>query len=904
MSKPTIYYYSSTHWDREWYESFQGFRFRLVEMMNEMIEVMEKQADFQTFHLDGQTIVLEDFIEIAPEKKEQLARLIQEGRVVIGPWYVMPDEFLVSGESLIRNLLIGRHISKEWGTEPWKYGFVCDIFGHIAQMPQIFNGFDIPYALLGRGLNEQDVPAHFRWSSPDGSECLTFKLQDHSSYGAFLVVLLNAENKHLSPEDTKESIRKAIDLEMTRSPIPVILLMDCQDHARIRPNTGDYLKMIRELYPEAEIRHTNLEQMGRQLESFRDQMPVRQGELNEPGKNPGSNYLITHTLSSRYPLKQANDECQVLLEKWAEPIAALSDLTGYPIPHTYIPLAYKYLIKNHPHDSICGCSIDKVHQDMQYRFDQSKEIARLVTESFLNKEIKRLESKESDGTRVLSLWNPLFFPRRCVVTLDIDFDPGYSAQFQEPFGYELKNSFKIYDYQGKKIPYGLIQIKKNYNIKDHEKATKVVDRHTISLEVELPAMGTAVYKVVPSKEPSRYLDRLSRTDREAENEYVKLVINDNGTIMVTDKQSGIRYDNLLSYLDNGEIGDGWYHASPVEDRIISSRGADCTIETIENGPVRTVFQITHEIKIPKYMEQQVHGLRRSNEQVKLVIRSRIGLSQGAHYVDVETAIDNQARDHRLRLVIPTGILSTSYFVNQQFAFVERKTGLRTETQSWKERDVPEKQMNGIVGKRFEGVMGSGGIEAGAEAGVSGTGLAFVSAYGLHECAAPDDQNGSLHITLYRSFQKTYLTNGEDGGQIIGPLSFKYALAVMDASTSYADLTRLQEHLQADVYSSSVKVDEAFVPAEPISYFQLSESDICLSILKRPEDNKGGELIVRCYNLSEQASFARFSSFKTIKNVTETNLYEEAVKEIAHDPDGFDIHLEKWKIQTFRIKLEH
>ncbi|WP_409346381.1 alpha-mannosidase [Paenibacillus sp. MBLB4367] len=887
MSKQTIYYYSSTHWDREWYESFQGFRFRLVEMMSEMIEVLEKRTEFQTFHLDGQTIVLEDFIEIAPEKRERLARLIQEGRLVIGPWYVMPDEFLVSGESLIRNLLIGRRISKEWGTEPWKYGYVCDIFGHIAQMPQIFNGFDIPYAVLGRGLNEQDVPAHFRWSSPDGSECLTFKLQDHSSYGAFLVILLNAEKQLLSPEDTKQAIQKAIDLEMARSPIPVILLMDCQDHARIRPNTGEYLEMIRELYPDAEIKHTNLEQMGRQLESFRDRMPLRQGELNEPGKNPGTNYLITHTLSSRYPLKQANDDCQVLLEKWAEPFAALSEFHGHSIPQTYIQLAYKYLISNHPHDSICGCSIDQVHQDMKYRFDQAKEIASLVTGSFLGKEMKRLETQESDGTRALSLWNPLFFPRRCVVTLDIDFDPGYSAQFQEPFGYEPKNSFKIYDYQGNEIPYGLCQIKRNYNVKDHEKAAKTVDRHTVSLEVELPAMGNTVYKVVPSLEPSRYLERISCQDREAENEYVKLTVNDNGTITVTDKQSGRIYDNLLSYLDNGEIGDGWYHASPIQDRIVSSRGAACTIETIENGPVRAVFQITHEFNVPKSMDHLAHGIRRSDERVKLVIRSRVGLSHGAKYVDVETAIENQARDHRLRLVIPTGIESESYFVNQQFAFVERKTGLRTETQSWKECDVPEKQMNGIVGKRS----------------AEGTGLAFLSASGLHECAAPDDRNGSLHITLYRSFQKTYLTNGEEGGQLIGPLRFKYALAVMDASTSYADLNRLQEHLQTDVYSSSVKVNETFIPAEPISYFRLSESDICLSILKRPEDGKAGELIVRCYNLSEHPSSARFTCFKRIEKVTETNLYEESVKEIAHDPDGFDIHLGKWKIQTFRLQLE-
>ena len=258
MTKPSIYYYSSTHWDREWYESFQGFRFRLVAVMNEMIDELERRPEFATFHLDGQTIVLEDFLEIEPAKRERLTRLIQDGRIVIGPWYVMPDEYLLSGESLIRNLLTGRRIYKEWGAEPWRYGYVCDIFGHIAQMPQIFNGFGIPYALLGRGVNEHDVPAHFRWRSPDGSECITFKLQDANSYGAFLVVLMEAERRGLSPEDTKQLIQTAIERELKRSPIPVCLLMDCQDHARIRPNTAYYLDMIRDLYPEAELRHVNL----------------------------------------------------------------------------------------------------------------------------------------------------------------------------------------------------------------------------------------------------------------------------------------------------------------------------------------------------------------------------------------------------------------------------------------------------------------------------------------------------------------------------------------------------------------------------------------------------------------------------------------------------------------------
>lgn len=200
--------------------------------------------------------------------------------------------------------------------------------------------------------------------------------------------------------------------------------------------------MIRDLYPEAEVGHVNLERMGGQLEPYRQVMPVQSGELNEPGKDaPGSNYLIPHTLSSRYPFKKANDECQSLLEKWVEPLVALSALRGFPVQKAFVDLAYKYLLQNHPHDSICGCSIDQVHQDMQYRFDQAKEISLQVIKTILSRESAKPDTESSGGARMLTLRNPLPFPRRSVVTVDIDFEPNYPAKYQEPPPLPYTNTF-------------------------------------------------------------------------------------------------------------------------------------------------------------------------------------------------------------------------------------------------------------------------------------------------------------------------------------------------------------------------------------------------------------------------------------------------------------------------------
>lgn len=887
-NKLSIYYLSSTHWDREWYQSFQGFRYRLVEATNEIIETLEKNPDFGVFHFDGQTIVLEDYLEIEPDKKERLANIIKDKKLLMGPWYVMPDEFLLSGESLIRNLMIGHKICSEWGVEAWKYGYICDIFGHIAQMPQIFKGFDINYALLGRGTNEHTTPAHFIWKSPDGSDCITYKLEDENGYGAFCIEALGwIQDRCNDIEKLTPKIKEYIDYEKNRSDIPIVLIADGLDHERIHSETPKYIEIMKEQYPEADVKHVSLVEMGKELEQYRNLMPVKSGELNETGKMKGGFIaLITHTLSSRYPIKKANDECQTLLEKWVEPLTAIAQLRGLDIQKKYGDLAYKYLIQNHPHDSICGCSIDQVHKDMEYRFDQSKLISNQIVESVMNFERNQHALVNDSQTRVIQLWNPMPYPRKEVITVDIDFNKDYKTKYQEPFGYEEKNSFKVYDYNAKEIPYGIVGIKKNYNVRRYNQFVEQVDLHTISLEVEMPAMGTVEYKIVPYEEASRYLDSMAKSQQEVENEYIKLRVNDNGTLNIFDKVGNKNYDQLLSYVDDGEIGDGWNHAKPAEDRVITSRGSECIIERVENGPSRTVFKVTNYMKVPATMDYHVHGIRRSQNYLTLKICSLVGLSKGSKSVDIETTINNIAQDHRVRLQLPTGISSSTYFANQPFTFVERKPGIELDTQNWKECDVPEKQMGGIVGIR----------------NTDKTGLAFVAEYGLHECAVTDDEQKTMLITLFRSFGKTVMTNGEVGGQIQGDLKFKYCIAPMQSNTTYADLIHLQDCMQAGVKTIGFRVSENYVLPNPQSYFEINSVDVCMSIMKRPENADKNAIVLRLYNMSDRTATAQIKCFKEIKHVEQVNLNEEYIGALSFDKNTIDMEFGAWQIKTLSISL--
>src|SRR5215470_15429825 len=164
-----------THWDREWYQPFQEFRGRLVRLMDRLIDVLEQDPAFTHFHLDGQTIVLEDYLEVRPRRRNALRQLIRARRIGIGPWYVLPDEFLVSGESLIRNLQIGHRLAAEFGA-PAKIGYLPDEFGHTAQMPQILAGFGIDCAVVWRGVGSDVTETLFTWEGLDGTQVLTVYL--------------------------------------------------------------------------------------------------------------------------------------------------------------------------------------------------------------------------------------------------------------------------------------------------------------------------------------------------------------------------------------------------------------------------------------------------------------------------------------------------------------------------------------------------------------------------------------------------------------------------------------------------------------------------------------------------------------------------------------------------------
>ncbi|NTV35502.1 MAG: hypothetical protein HGA53_00970 [Anaerolineaceae bacterium] len=430
----TLHVISHTHWDREWYLTFQQFRLKLVHLIDKLLDILAEDPDFRYFMLDGQTIVLDDYLLMRPEMEEVLRKHIQNGRILIGPWHILPDMFLVSPEAHIRNLLEGSRTSRKFGSK-MPVGYIPDPFGHPAQIPQILRGFGIEAAALWRGVS--DMPAELWWESPDGSKVLLAYLRDSYSNGANLPV-------H-DLEQFTQLIATARDSLAAHSAVNDLLIMIGTDHMEPSPYTSAAIKYANENLPNTQVIHSTLpdyiQTISDSIVRMEKTIPTIYGELRACNHSN----LLPGVLSTRMWIKQRNQSSQNLLEKWAEPYSVFSQnmisnnteksrsdqfsadaLSSKRIRNVapIIRQAWRFLMENHPHDSICGCSIDQVHDEMKPRFDQVDQISEEITQQALQAISLGIDTSLEDAISAIVIFNPQGSPRCDIVEVDLNIPEG------------------------------------------------------------------------------------------------------------------------------------------------------------------------------------------------------------------------------------------------------------------------------------------------------------------------------------------------------------------------------------------------------------------------------------------------------------------------------------------------
>lgn len=788
-SRLRAHYVLSTHWDREWYQSFQNFRYQLVRLLDRVIAGLEDGRLKGPFQTDGQAIVLEDYLEVRPERREQVGRLAQAGKLVIGPWYVLPDEFLVAGESLLRNIRLGRQIARDFGGQPSNAGFVCDLFGHNSQIPQIFAGFGIHAGLIWRGVNHLQS-RHLRWRGADGTELVAYRF-GAGGYCDYTFAVRHAR-EHAFPvtvETVAADLHRYLRAEAEHTEVDPILLFDGGDHEEW--DQGAYAGLLQYAAggdEDFEILHTSLDAyLAEVLPQAGRIGTLVEGELREPGRDyDDQQWLIPGVASSRIWIKQANAECETLLCQWAEPFSAFAHLAaGAEQPQGFLDVAWKWLLQNHPHDSICGCSIDLVHEDMKYRFSQARQIGERLGREATQQIAAHIEGGVGEGELRVVVFNPLAQPLDEPVDLALQIPVDW-PQFNEFFGFEPKPAFRIYDSAGHELPYQRLSQVKNrrqariYAVKfPEEYASHVV---TVSVRLALPALGYTTLTVRAEAEgrATRHpaSPSLVTAENGMQNEFLAVTIEANGALTLLDKRSGVTYRRLLTFEDCADIGDGWYHGPPINDQVFVSTAASSVVALMHDGPQLATFRIRTGMNVPASFDFDDH-MQRSEALATLVIDSHVTLRAGAERVEVETTVYNVAEDHRLRVLLPSGArAAATWLADTPFDVVERPIALRGDNHRYRELEVETKSQ-----------LTWSAVYDGAQ------GLAVVSS-GLLESAVRDQPERPLALTLLRSTRRTVFTDGEPAGQLLGALHFRFWIAPLAAAPDPVELCRLGQQLAA------------------------------------------------------------------------------------------------------------
>jgi alpha-mannosidase/mannosylglycerate hydrolase len=723
---------------------------------------------------------------------------------------VLPDEWLVSGESLVRNLRRGRRVAREFGATPSSAGFVCDLFGHIGQLPQILAGFGVKGALVWRGVEPREQ-AHFVWRASDGTglPCYRFGRTGYCDYD-YDVRFSHVHSVRFAAAKGAADLRAFLDREAARSTVRSLIVFDGGDHLEYDQDHYDLLMGTRpgKQFPYQVVHSTLDAYLEEMAQHAADITASFEGEMRETGRLPvykDQQWLIPGVLSSRVWIKQSNAECETLLCHWAEPVGAMAHRwLAREYPAVYLDVAWRWLLMNHPHDSICGCSIDEVHEDMKYRFAQCRQIARRQTLEAARALAAAVAGEVGDRELRVMVLNPL--PRELDEPLELVLQvPSQWPCFNEFFGFETKPAFRVFAADGKELPYQrLAQAMNRPKVRIHRtKFPQGYATHdvTVCLRLRVPALGYTTLTVRaetpvqpspvfgPMIEPTRHPDRpgLATSECSLANEFLAVRIAANGTLTLHDRRTDELYEGLLTFEDCADIGDGWYHGQAVNDQAFVSSAARSDIALVHDGPSLARFRIRTVMGVPR--EFDFPAMRRSETMTDLIIDSLVTLRAGCPRIEVETRVRNAALDHRLRVLLPTRAESAICLADGAYDVVERPIALPTDNHLGREIAVETKPM-----------------QTWAAVADPERGLAVLSS-GQLEFAVRDTGERPLALTLFRGTRRTVMTSGQPNGQLSGDLTFRYWIVPTAAPVDRAGLCQLGTLLAAGVQDVQLQAED-------------------------------------------------------------------------------------------------
>lgn len=936
---------SGTHWDREWRHTAEQSKLRLVDLMDNILNVLETKPAYKCFCVDGGMIVIEDYLSIRPENKDRIKKLIEAKKMFVVNWYTLPETNTVAGESLIRNLILGHQMAAEFGGG-MKSGYTATSYGQNSQMPQLYQGFGIDTAIFYRGTNKHVLTPLFKWEGDDGSELYTLRTFDEVTRTNWFFYVHNTVVLGKPPKDLSYTYARENDpvhmADMSSYEKAFVLLEEDPDYIHdegvmkgalnaivdmAKPYAiGDNLlalnmedndepyKLLPELIDDMNKVSDDVEIVQQSLDDYmdtiindvdEDKLAHHKGELRYTTMGYNDfNALLGATHSSRIKIKLLNDKVETDLINLAEPLASLAAFYGKEYPKTNMDRAWSALLKNHAHDSICGAAVDRAHEDMMYNFSIADTVAEEVTNRSVIALYSNLNTAEGfkEDDHIITLFNTLPYARKEIVPLVIDL-PKNSNKPKVDTGVEGSASadefYDIIDKDGNLVPYtelGAEDIKIGVERELDTKAIKFpARRRRILLEAEIPALGNQSYALRlrgpkfefhPQVGPNRKL--IARDSGVLENDFLKISINANGTFSMLDKQTGRLMENLHYFTDSGETGSAHISVQPIRNPIFTSHGCNAKITMLESNEQRGSFKVEIEMEIPA--AATLDSKDRLREMKKLPITYWLTLDKESKFLSVKTKLHNDCRDHKLTVNFPSGITNADLATSESAWSVQKRTIRWENTGDNAEDFYPFQPMQNFV-----------------DVNDGKSGLAILNK-GLREYEVQDDDQRTIKITLLRT-QRAYMTANNDmipeeldqytGQHSFGDLEYNYALYPHTGDWDEGKVMQEAYKFKVPVKAIQGVTREGQLPATGSIITVDPTEKVMLSALKMAESGEG--IVIRLWNTTGETLDLNVSTILPVKEVKRMRLDETILEDVDFANGKFSMKMTPHKIETFLLK---
>ena len=697
--KPAVHLVPHTHWDREWYRPFQSFRMQLVDLVDRVLDMLEADPDF-AFTLDGQLATIDDYLAIRPEQADRIRSHVVSGRLAIGPWQILMDEFLVSGETLVRNLEMGWKRAEDFGG-PMRVGYLPDMFGHVAQMPQILRRAGAADAVVWRGVPASIDRHAFRWESPDGSWVRAEYLA--AGYG-------NAAGLFAVPDGLEAAAARLADWARPWFGNDPLLAMYGTDHAAPVPELAGLVSRLNEIQDASQMRIGTLAQYLDAAPPLPTDAPCWRGEMRSGAR---ANVLMGVS-SARIDIKQAAGRAERLLERYAEPLSALHvGRDAWPEP--FLHLAWGKVIENSAHDSICGCSIDAVVAQVLVRYAEAEQIASTLArraaaslaasvprgavavtnpspfrrsghvevELAVPDEWQSVALELADGRRVATQE----LARKEPLLLDADLRGDQVDDLFRRFhgreifdhawnGYRIEGRRLILEVDDEPDPEWLdvdgLRAEVTAALRAAPTDTwrvRIVarPRRRLAASIPAPALGWTAARPVEGAGVTDQAVRVTSDGRAISNGLVSVTISADGTLRI-EAADGTIAEGIGRMEDGGDFGDSYNYAPPASDTVVAEP-REVRVRADLSGPVRGRVVVDRAYDWPSGVERD--GSARTTETVPTDVRMEVELHAGERFVRIMLAFENRSDDHRVRFAAPLPRPADRSHAEGQFAVVER-----------------------------------------------------------------------------------------------------------------------------------------------------------------------------------------------------------------------------------------